>query len=297
MRALLCSLLLGCVSCGERDGVVGVQRVEGGAAGSASLEFLDELADSTGSWDPQVPIMGATTAVGIRDSVARDGFLAELRFPGHESYDASERVGPQHATQLATRELFHFGTFRTRLAFGTCSASEEVVLAFLGFFNDGTDQDGDGIVDDLEINVQVLCSDPSKLYLTVFTDNEELQFRKRSRLVDFATGEQFDTPRSDSDELEPTGASGLVLERPFAEGRFQELGFEWRAEELRFFLHVNGEERTLWTLSGREQVPQRPVYVMYNSWHPETHWYPPQASAAYPARDVWLRVDWFSFTP
>ncbi|MDF3072028.1 MAG: hypothetical protein K0R38_7629 [Polyangiaceae bacterium] len=66
-------------------------------------------------------------------------------------------------------------------------------MAFLGFFNDGTDQDGDGIVDDLEINVQVLCSDPRKLYLTVFTDNEELRFRKRSRLVDFATGEQFGT--------------------------------------------------------------------------------------------------------
>lgn len=296
-RSLLYVGLLLSVSCGERDGIVGVAPLEDGAAGAPHAGFLDELQENTGRWQEQLRTPGATTAVGNQSSLTRDGFLAELRFPGHPDYEASERVGPQHATQLATSERFHFGTFRTRLAFGACSPNEDVVMAFFGFFNDGTDADGDGLVDDLEINVQVLCSEPSQLFLTVFTDNDGDQFRKRSRRVDFATGELFDTPRSDSDSLELVGDNGVVLERPFAEGRFQELGFEWRAEQLRFFLRVGDDDLTLWTLSGRDQVPQRPVHVMYNSWHPEAHWSPPQATADYPANDVWLRVDWVSFTP
>ncbi len=300
MRALSSLFLLLALACGERDGVVGVQPVADGVT-SPSGGFLDELETNDGRWQPQEVLPGASAVIGAPNDAARDGYLAELRFPGHPDYAAGDNVGPDYATQLATRERFHFGTYRTRLAFGSCAASEDAVMAFFGFFNDGSDADGDGIVDDLEINVQVLCSDPSKLYLTVFTDYEEQptrRFRKLSRLIDFDTGEQFDTPGSESDTFELVGSSAaLALPAPFADGQLQELGFAWHADELRFFLSVDGVDRELWTLSGRERVPQRPVYVMYNLWHPEAHWSPPQETADFPANDVWLRVDWVSFTP
>lgn len=300
MRARAAFCLLLAVACGDRDGVVGVQPLGAGGGGGTDSGFLDELVSNDGRWLPQQSLPGAATAVGARDDSARDGFLAELRLPGHPEYEAGDSAGPVYATQLATEQRFHFGTFRTRLSFGRCAPNEEAVMAFLGFWNDGSDADGDGIVDDLEINVQVLCSDPSKLFLTVFTDYEEepaRRFRKLSRLIDFASGELFDTPASDSESLELVPRDeALVIAAPFAADTFQELGFTWRADSLHFFLRVDGVDRTLWTLLGSERVPQRPVQVMYNSWHPESHWYAPQASADFPANDVIFRVDWLSYT-
>jgi len=282
------------LSCGQREGIVGVQP-------RASAGFLEEFAPRHGAWEEQLVLPGAATHIGVGSSAARDGYAAELRLPGHDEYGADDNVGPKYATQLATTERYHFGTYRSRLGFGRCPAGEEAVQAFLGFFNDGQDRDGDGIVDDLEIDAQVLCSAPHRLFLTVFTDDEETPrrlFRKLSRMIDFESGEVSATPQSDSDSFVSTGRDpSLALPDVFAAGEWYELGFDWHRESLRFFLVHAGQELTLWSLDRADQIPAQPVYVMYNSWHPSSHWYPPESSADYPAEDVVLRVDWLSFTP
>lgn len=282
------------LGCGQREGIVGVEPL-------ASAGFLEEFAPSHAAWDEQLILPGATTQIGVGAAKARDGYTAELRLPGHDEYGTDDNVGAKYATQLATAERYHFGTYRTRLGFGACKAEEEAVQAFLGFFNDGQDRDGDGIIDDLEIDAQVLCSAPQRLFLTVFTDDEETPrrvFRKQSRMIDFESGEVSDTPRSDSDNFVSAGQDpSFAAPESFAPSELYELGFEWHRESLRFFLVHAGQELTLWSLDGQDQIPQQPVYVMYNLWHPSSHWYPPAASADYPEADVVMRVDWFSFEP
>jgi len=293
---LLLAAVLG--ACGYQDGVVGVQQPVPG--GETPHGFVEDFAATNDDWERQTLLPGASATVGQPAPTARDGYLAELRFPGHSEYSARERVGADYATQLATHERFHFGTYRTRLSFGGCAPEEETVMAFLGYFNDGTDADGDGIVDDLEIDLQVACSSPRYLYLTVFTDDDAqgARFRKLTRVVDFASGDIFETPSVDSEDYASVGnepqlsAPGLL--EPDA---LYEVGFEWHRESIRFFLVLNGVERDLWTVLGAERVPARPLYVMYNSWHPDTHWYPNEGVADFPADDVVMRVDWLSYEP
>jgi hypothetical protein len=294
---LLASLL---VACGHQDGIVGAQPL--GAAGQTSLGFVDEFTPTSAIWEPQTTLPGASTSVGDANQAARDGYLAELHFPGHPEYGPKQQVGAQFVTQLATNERFHFGTYRTRLSFGSCDPGEETVMAFLGYFNDGTDHDGDGIVDDLEIDMQVACGTPSNLFLTVFTDDEEppqgTRFRKLSHVVDFSSGDAFETQATDSEAYASVGNDPFLLAPELlAPDALYELGFEWHTDSIRFFLVLNGAERDLWTLTGAERVPQLPVQIMYNLWHPDTHWYPAEGSADFPANDVVMRVDWVSFEP
>jgi hypothetical protein len=305
-RCLLLGGLL--VACGHQDGLVGVEPLAqagqgpGGAAGQRSAGFVEEFAADSGAWEAQNELPGSTTSVGQGNPAARDGYLAELRLPGHPEFTASQQVGAQFATQLALRERFHFGTYRTRLSFGGCGVREDAVMAFLGYFNDGQDHDGDGIVDDLEIDVQVTCSAPSRIYLTVFTDYEEqpqgTRLRKLSHVVDFASGDAFETPAADSSAYVAAGHdSTLAAPDLLTTDAFYELGFEWHTDSIRFFLAADGVERDLWTLTGAGRVPQLPVQILYNLWHPDTHWYPNEGAADFPAADVLMRVDWLSFEP
>lgn len=292
-------------SCGRQDGVVGVERLStggDGAAGTPSARgFTDDFSENSGFWTEQARVDGAATAFGVPGALARDGNLAELRFPGHPEYGPSDRVGASYATEIATNERFGFGTYRTRLAYGACDSSEETVLSFLGYFNDGSDHDGDGIVDDLEIDMQVICGQPRLLYLTVYTDDDGdagTRFRKLSRVIDFSSGEHFDTTSVSSDAFESTGDDPALIWPDWSTpGSFYELGFEWHTDSIRFFVKLGNSERDVWTLSGAERVPQQPVYVLYNLWHPDLHWYPGKGAADYPANDVVLSVDWVSFEP
>jgi hypothetical protein len=288
------------MACGHQDGIVGVEPL--GAAGRGAGGFLEEFTSPSAPWSAETGILGATTSIGQANARARDGYWAELRFPGHPEYSAPQQVGAELVTQLATSERFHFGTYRTRLAFGACAPSEETVMAFLGFFNDGEDHDGNGIVDDLEIDVQVACGAPRYVYLTVFTDYEEsaqaTRFRKLTRVVDFTSGDTFDTNAPDSDQYGPAVQDPRLLAPELVTpGTLYELGFEWHPDSIRFFLVRDGAEQDLWTLRGAEHVPQRPVQIMYNLWHPATHWFPAEGSADFPADDVVMHVDWLSFEP
>jgi hypothetical protein len=274
-----------------------------GVAGDSQAEpapsFAAQFAADDANWQKQMVLPGAQVSVGKTNAGAADGLVAELVFPGHPEYTASDGVGPGFATQLATSDRFGFGTYRSRVAFGSCQPGEETVSAVLGYFNDGADHNGNSITDDVEIDLQMLCGTPSFAYLTVFTDYQEgvsgdVQFRKLSRIVDFSTGDTYDTPSDAADAFASSGSDpSLRLPNLFEAGTFHELGFEWHQASIRFFIDVVGAEKTLWTLSDAAHVPSLPVHVMYNLWHPDTHWYPATGQADFPSADVVMQVDWF----
>lgn len=278
-----------------QEGVVGTQ---------SSLEgrYFTDFPDNDGLWQEQLRLPNAAINFGLADVGASDGRVVELRLPGHPEYAPTDNVGPSFATQIGTGETFHFGTFRTRVQFGSCAPTEEVIGAFFGFFNDGTDANENGIVDDQEINFQITCGAPTLAHLTVFTDFEAGDagaiFRKLTRVINLESGEYYDTPDASANALVLTGSDPQFLEPgAFDSDAYYELGFEWRSDRIRFFMVLGGTEVTLWTLSEQARIPQRPLFVMYNLWHPDAHWHPATGEADYPASDVVLRADWFEHLP
>ena len=296
-RSWGCTALLLC-GCGPQEGIVGRQYRQD----SAVSVFESEFVTNDGLWDIEAALPRASVNLGISNGQARDGNVAELLFPGEASLNSFDDAGPDYVTQLSTRDRFGFGTLRTRVNFGGCSGTEEVVQAVLGYFSDGVDHDGNGITDDIEIDLQIACGAPHFVYLSIFTDYQTTptgeQYRKLSHVVDFSTGAEFDTPKDNSDTfVESANNANLVRPNLVAPNTFYELGYEWHAGSVRFFLDDGTEELTLWTLSDPTHVPQQPVYIMYNLWHPSSHWFPNSSDADFPANDVVMRLDWIRFEP
>jgi len=300
LAALILSLAMAFCSCGTQEGLVGRQLI--GDAAIATSAFESEFATNGGLWAVTTALPRSSVRFGQSDPNARDGNVAELLFPGDSSLTATDNVGPDYVTQISTLDRFGFGTLRTRIDFGVCAGTEEVVQAVLGYFSDGLDYNGNGITDDIEIDLQVTCSTPHFAYLSVYTDYQAsssgAQFRKLSHVVDFSTGTEYDTPSDSSDTFVESG-NNTTLMRPalFASNTFYELGYERHAGSIRFFLVDGSEELTLWTLDDAAHVPQLPVYLMFNLWHSSTHWFPTAGDADFPANDVVLKVDWIRFDP
>jgi hypothetical protein len=291
---------LGLCGCGQAEGIVGRQHV--GSTETTANIFASEFLANDGLWSVETALARASVSFGQPDASARDGNMAALVFPGNAALGVADDVGPDYVTQLATNGRFGFGTLRTRVNFGACSGAEEVVQAVLGYFSDGEDHNGNGLTDDVEIDLQIVCGTPTLAYLSVYTDYQATasgeQYRKLSHIVDFSTGTEYDTPADNSDAFVASGTrTSLARPRLVAANTYYELGYERHKTSIRFFLNDGNEELTLWTLADAAHVPDVPVYLMYNLWHPSSHWFPASGDADFPANDVVMKVDWIRFEP
>jgi hypothetical protein len=239
---------------------------------------------------------GASVDLGVADPAASDGVVARLRFPGLPALGTADRVGPGYASELATnRDDFHHGIYRMRVRLAACPPGEEVVNGLFTYFNDGTDHDGDGLTDNSEIDIEVLCGTPAVVFLSVWTEytfaTEE--FRKWTRAIDLTTGDLWDSPSDHEHGLVRAGRDpALALPTLLAPDAFVELGFEWRADRVRFFAVSGGRDVTLAELTDPARVPTLPGALMFNVWHPGEHWFGGGGPPDYPADDATLLVDW-----
>ena len=169
MRVALPALLAaGGPGCAPRDAQVGAAPAvdAGGSADASGVPFASELAANGGVWDVFTPIAGESVTFGTAHAGARDGLVAELRFPGDPALTATDRADPDLNAGIATRQSFRFGTFRARVQFATCAPAEEVASAVFMYFSDGLDGNANGITDEQELDLQVLCGSPSFIVLT-----------------------------------------------------------------------------------------------------------------------------------
>lgn len=238
----------------------------------------------------------ASVELDVDDGAADDGEVARLVFTGVPGLGTYDRVGPPYASELATvRDDLHFGTYRMRARLAACAPGEEVVNGLFTYFNDGTDHDNDGIADNSEIDLEVLCGTPDVLFMSVWTDYsfEDDTFRKWTRAVDFASGAVWESPAADEHGLDFVGTDPTLV-RPglLAPSHFVELGFEWRADRVRYFAVVDGAELPLGELTDPARVPQRPAALIFNVWHPGEHWIGNGGPPDFPAHDATLLVDW-----
>jgi hypothetical protein len=271
---------------------------DGGGDGSSKVVFSSEMAAVDPAWEVATPLPGSAVTFAAPAAGARDGRVVELRFPGDPTLAAGDRPDPDLATMIATRQFFRYGTFRARVEPARCAAGEEAVSAMFMYWKDGRDANQNGLTDVQELDFQILCGSPAFVVLTAWSDYEEkpdggaVTFRKRSRAVDTATGDLWDTTAPSGVDYAKTGnAPELAIAGFPAAGTFYELGIEWQPARVRFFLVAGGAELTLWTLDDASYVPQAPLPMMFNVWHPPTHWLPARTPADYPAQDAVLRVD------
>jgi hypothetical protein len=300
------TLVLGVVACAPRDGVVGAAPgiVVGGVDGGTdapSVLFSSELATNGGDWDVVTPVQGERVTFGVAQPGTDDGLVAALRFPGDPALAPADRSDSALNVGISTRQYFRFGTFRARVQFATCAPTEELASAVFLYLSDGRDGNGNGITDVDELDLQQLCGTPSVLVVTAWSDydltNGVATYRKVSHAVDTATGDVYDTPVPTEPTFTKTGNDPTLVHAGFpAPGAFYDVGIEWQATQVRFFIVLGGAEVTLWTLRDLAYVPQVPLPLMFNLWHPATHWVPTRTAASYPAQDGVMLVDRASWT-
>jgi len=288
-------------ACGARDAIVGAglpRGADGGVAGA--VLFSSELASDDGAWDVFTPLPGARVTFGVAHAGAgsRDGRVAALVYPGDPALTAADRTDSDLNTGISTKQYFQYGTFRGRVQLATCAPEEDIASAVFMYFTDGGDANANGIADLHELDLQVLCGAPSVVVMTAWSDYELAAsgaevFRKLSHAVDTATGDVYDTPAPNERAFAKTGNDPTLVHPGFpAQGTFYEVGIERAADHVRFFAVLDGSEVTLWTLGDVTYVPQVPLPLMFNLWHPGTHWVPSTTPANYPAHDGVLLVDY-----
>jgi beta-glucanase (GH16 family) len=237
---------------------------------------------------------GGSYSFGVANASAADNNVAELVFKGNASLGPSDKLSPDFATEIGTNDAtFRYGTYRARVQLARCSSSEELVNGIFTYFNDGNDHDGDGLVDNSEIDIEILCSDPSIISLTIWSEYTSDTAKKCvSRVIHTQTGAYEDTT---NDQDSGHGSKPEFKLTGFPDpNAFYEMGFEWHADHIRYFIVVDGVELTLWIYTYAEYIPTLPAAFLFNVWH-STDWWSSRGTADYPASDATMRVDWFRY--
>ena len=121
--------------------------------------FYDFRTADASSFSPYHPFGSVTFGA---DPAAHDGYAASLVFDAD-----TPGIGPTgKATEIITKSSQGFGEYRFRVRLATCRPSEDLVNGLFTYFNDGKDHDGDGLVDNDEIDIEILCAQPSFLNMT-----------------------------------------------------------------------------------------------------------------------------------
>lgn len=262
--------------------------------------FSTDFATNGGVWKEKVKTPN-TIQFGVPAALATDHQVLELTVVGDASLTSASKVGPAFATQVSTLAKYGYGTYRARVWAAACASGEELVNGIFVYANDGkTDANHNDMIDNNEIDFEILCGEPHMLWMTLWTDYDKVNgFRKVSRVIDFFTGKAYQTEVGMEGTYEIGSKSVALIPATKKPGfsltsGFLELGFEWRASMVRFFLVLDGVEVTLWTYTNATFIPQPPAPFMLNLWHTDGHWWK-GGSADYPASTATLRADWFQY--
>lgn len=280
----------------SRDSAVGPDTlrpsVDAGTAGPPT--FAVEMTKSDQSSVYARATNGGSTTFGAANASASDNAVAELVFKGNSSLGPSDKLSPDYATEIGTNQSFQYGTYRTRVQLARCAPTEELVNGIFTYFNDGKDHDGDGLVDNSEIDIEILCSDPSIISLTIWSQYTSDTAKKGvSRVIRTKTGNYEDSINDQTVTGSGNRSEFKIAGFPDANA-FYEMGFEWHADRVRYFLVVGEVEVTLWTFTDPTYIPSLPAAFLFNVWH-SSDWWDSRGTADYPASDAVMRVDWFRY--
>jgi hypothetical protein len=98
-----------------------------------------------------------------------------------------------------------------------------------------------------------------------------------------------------SDPLNGTVDPTLAHPGWYDPSAYYEMGWDWQAGQIRWFIVLGGNEITLWTFTDATRIPQAPAAMRFNAWYPGEHWNE-GGTPVPPSKDATLSVDWLSFT-
>jgi hypothetical protein len=232
---------------------------------------------------------------GLASSSAVDQLAGQLVFPGSTTFGANDHAGTDFATEIDAKATnFQYGQYRSRVRLAACASTEDVVNGNFTYFNDGTDHDGDGLVDNSELDIEILCGTPSVLSLTIWSQyTDDNGFKKWTRAVDLEKGSYQESTADNVYDL-GNSISEPTFKHPgfFDPNAFYEMGFEWHSDSIRYFIVLDNQELTLWTFTNKALIPQLATQWLFNVWHPSTHWFGTGGAASYPAKDATMQIDW-----
>jgi hypothetical protein len=255
----------------------------------------------TSVWTVKTSLAGARVSCPLSDAGGADGSVLELVYPGPTS---PKKYGPGLATQVSRFYASSYGAYEARLKTANASSKDGVVSAFFTYFNDGSDQDGDGMADNSEIDFEFLSAEPGVIYMTVWTDYEVLNgeefFYHTSRRIELTSGRVWQTePGTEGQygpliELDPLPVAFPDYKHSAA---FVHYGFDWSETNVTFWLDFEDGSGPveLWSFDGEPNVsiPTRPAKGMFNVWHNQNDWVTGKPARP-PGSSVSYRVDWTS---
>ena len=270
-------------------------------ATAKAASSVENWAGSSSSLYTIQPRGGASAASGRSDPAAGDGKALELTIP--------QRAGatPDHAAEVESRKTYLYGSFSSRVRTADCSKQPRTgaVNGIFTYANDGRDHNGDGIADNAELDVEILCARPWEVNLSVWTDYEERDDgtapqKRVSRIVDLRTGRIVSTcyfTSFDGDCVAVSAAENQPASVPASPGfdsvgAYHDYRIDWSADRVVFSASVNGADRVLWDYRGpSRRIPHRAASYLVNLWH-TADWTPEGLNAtAAPTAPLTLRVD------
>ncbi|MEI2778628.1 MAG: glycoside hydrolase family 16 protein [Tetrasphaera sp.] len=221
---------------------------------------------------------GAVTS-GVVDPAAIDGKAATLRF-------GSRRPGPAWGSELQSPQKYLFGVFTNRLRTPNCADQPNagIVTGNFTYGNDGSELDGDGLTDNSELDIEVLCARPEIVTVSIWTDYRESDSAQRrvTRMVNLRTGRILETRYyTNWDTSVPlTGPENMPKSIAGVGGfdssaAYYDYVIRWAADRVVFQVVAGGRTITLWDYRGpRSRIPQTKAAFLTNVWHTST-WAPP----------------------
>jgi hypothetical protein len=241
----------------------------------------------------------------VTDTAASDDKSLRLTVP------ANIVAGAGRGPEVETKASYRFGTFSARLKSVDTRGQPDagIITGLFTYFNNGTDQTGDGLPDNSEIDFEWLGAEPQSVYLTMWTDYRASDERHKrvTRKINLATGtiefcnftESFSGP-----EVKLTGNENLPSTVQAIPGynsatTYYEYGFSWTASRVTWWIVLPGGTKSiLWDYQGpAARIPGRSSTFMINAWHSD-NWPPETRPTAVrpPTAPVSMFVDWVQYS-
>ncbi|MDG9701326.1 glycoside hydrolase family 16 protein [Streptomyces sp. DH37] len=240
----------------------------------------------TEHWTGDSPYFSRTSAPGGTVGVVSmdgttDGRALRLRL------GARPGVGPGNGVEISSNQsTYRYGTYGTRIRTADCTGQGRlgVVTGTFTYSTDHSDANGNGLPDNDEIDIEVLCAQPHVVWLTIWTDydgsvapGQPIPVRKISRAIDMRTGKVLHNcymVRLGGDcqtELPGENSPASVTPVPGfnSSTQFHTFMFDWQPDSVTFWTHdADGRRNVLWDYRGpASRIPDKPSAFMQNVWH------------------------------
>jgi beta-glucanase (GH16 family) len=279
-----------------------------GVALALGSTFTENWTGSTSSVFAFLQQGGSTITSNVADAAASDGKIVQLVLP------AFPGAGPNAAPNLQSTDVFTYGTYEARLKTADCTSqpSSGVITGFFNYLNDGTDQDGNGVTDNIEIDFEWLCAEPQVMWMTMWTDFREspLAMKRVYRELDLSTGQIRRTCYSEgygtcTQDLTGSGSEGgpssiTPISGYNSAANYYTYGFTWLSNRVTWYIMhpTTGAKIILWDYQGpTARIAHRPARYMFNVWH-TNNWPPPSMPGAIqqPNSARTMKIDWVKYT-